>query len=122
LDISDSISLTTSLQNGQTVPLRFSFSFSAQSTTNPIKKILIMSNNFVIGSYTYDALIINDTKSIKMRNIVGTGEQDLQIVALTENNVAQVIHIPVVIGGTDGAFFATPSTTTGSSLSTGQIE
>ena len=93
---SDTITVTTPIASNQKIPLKFTISFSAQSTTTPIQKISIIINDVILATFNYNDFAITDSKIIKVKGI-GTGASNLQIVAITEDKKAGMITIPVII-------------------------
>jgi membrane peptidoglycan carboxypeptidase len=114
VQLSDDITLTTSLVADQIVPNKFSFSFTAQSSI-PIKKVTVLLNDAIIWSFAYNTTTVFDTKTVRLRNIIGTGKQNLEIIAFNEDNKAQLVSLPVTVWWEDGKVFSLPTVPVSSS-------
>ncbi len=109
--MSDEVTLTTSLVKDQSLTPKTSISFSASSTTSPIKTITVSLNDTIISTYRYNDLIINDAKTLTIRSSFATGNYTIQVTALTEDGKAQAVIVPVtlVTSDTDMPFLETGS-------------
>lgn len=111
LEMSDEVTLTTSLVKDQNLTAKTSFSFSASSTTSPIKTVTVSLDDTILSTYRYNDLIINDSKTLTIKPSFATGAYTIQITVLTDDGKAQVATIPVtlVTADTDKPFLETGS-------------
>ncbi len=109
--MSDEVTLTTSLVKDQNLTAKTSFSFSASSTTSPIKTVTVSLDDTILSTYRYNDLIINDSKTLTIKPSFATGAYTIQITVLTDDGKAQVATIPVtlVTADTDKPFLETGS-------------
>ena len=101
LEMSDEVTLTTSLVKDQSLTPKTSISFSASSTTSPIKTITVSLNDTIISTYRYNDLSINDAKTFTIRSSFATGNYTIQVTALTEDGKAQAVIVPVTLVTSD---------------------